>query len=332
LETVYAPKNFTPESAAGFLQAIWRHINAPSVRISFERTEFVEPYSALLTATSIRSFVKKRLQDGRYEMYLVPPQQSGSVANYLAKIGFFQFIRIDRGAQPDRFVTSDGCFTSILYLTRDDLESANEAMQARLDAVAHDLANQLLPATNVNSDLLAEAFAYCLREAIRNSFEHGRAKFVFFLAQAYKDNTVEFALLDEGIGIASSLGKVFIGREARDLLELSLKPGITEYIGPETEDKWQNSGFGLYVLSELAKHYGAFSIASNDWQISYYGKSKKINPVTIPGTALRLRLKIDEPEYFANVREGIVLKGEAEASALTGARKSASKASRGALF
>lgn len=265
-------------------------------------------------------------------MYLVPPQQGSDVANYLAKIGFFKFIRIDRGAQPDRFVTSDGCFTSILYLTREDLDGSSEAMQARLDTVAHDLANQLLPSTNVNSDLLADAFAYCLREAIRNSFEHGRAKFVFFLAQAYRDNIVEFALLDEGIGIAASLGKVFIDRESRDLLELSLKPGITEYVGPETKDKWQNSGFGLYVLSELAKHYGAFAIASNDWQISYYGNSKKISPVTISGTALRLRLKIDEPEYFSNVREGIVLRGEAEASALTGARKSASKASRGGIF
>ncbi len=329
METVYGPKFLNPESAAGFVQGFWRHINTPALRISFEKTEFLEPYSALLTASSLRTLVKQRLAEGLYETYLVPPSKSSDVALFLEKIGFFKFIRIDRGAVPERFVTADGCFTSILYLTREDLEGGDEVMQARLDAVSHDLAAQILPSVSDDSQLLAAAFAYCLREAIRNSFEHGKAKFVFFLAQAFRDNSVEFALLDEGIGIAASLGQVFIDREPRDLLELSLKPGISEYVGPETDNEWQNSGFGLYVLSELAKRYGAFSIASKNWQISFYGKSKKISPVTLTGTAIRLRLKIDEPEYFSNVRESIVRQGEQEATSLTGARQTASKASRG---
>jgi hypothetical protein len=273
--------------------------------------------------------MKLRRSNGLHEHYLAPPPPNRAVSSYLDQIGFFQFVQIDRGAQPKRFSSTDRCFTSILYLTREDLIHSDDVMQARLDAVSKDLAKELIPRDSPNADLLSDAFGFCLREAIRNSFEHGEARFVFFLAQVYRDNVVEFALLDEGIGIARSLGKVFFDRDERELLELSLRPGISEYIGPDTQSKWQNSGFGLYVLSELAKHYGSFSLASKDWQVSLYGNQRKLNPTYVEGTALRLRLRIPEPEYFSNVREAIVQRGEIEANTLEGAIKTASKASRG---
>src|SRR5206468_911164 len=54
-----------------------------------------------------------------------------------------------------------------------------------------------------------DPLSYCIREFVRNSFEHAEVDVVHFLIDVNNDNSADLAILDEGIGIPKSLRPAF---------------------------------------------------------------------------------------------------------------------------
>ncbi|WP_241822000.1 ATP-binding protein [Herbaspirillum sp. C7C8] len=170
-------------------------------------------------------------------------------------------------------------------------------------------------------------YTYSVREIIRNVFEHSQADECFICGQRWYGGQVEVAIVDEGVGIARTLSRThdfFFDDEA---LPLAVRPGVSRTAGlSEVENIYDNSGYGLYVLSELAASFGWFALGSGTAMLVGRKQERLIEPCSFEGTFFGLRLN-STPSNFQSVLRDIIDVGEAEALA-SGAKARASGRSR----
>lgn len=112
-----------------------------------------------------------------------------------------------------------------------------------------------------NNKELQTLLTYLLREILRNIPEHSNSTKAWICGQYWTNNTAEIAIIDEGIGIKNSLQKNVVHKkyisDDEDALRCSVKAGISQAFQPAKKNKsdeiWANSGFGLYMASEICK-------------------------------------------------------------------------------
>ncbi len=169
---------------------------------------------------------------------------------------------------------------------------------------------------------------YCLREVIRNVFEHGETDSCTVLAQRYADGIAEIAIIDEGIGIHSSLSHSMPIATEDEALRLAMMPGVSRVTHPQGGE-WGNSGFGLYIISELGRELGEFILASSGRYRCLRSRSPHIKSgeLRLTGTAVKLVVNLEHADYFPNRLQSIVQRGEQEHQLEHGVVKSASKRS-----
>lgn len=124
---------------------------------------------------------------------------------------------------------------------------------------------------NFNIDLkIRNFYAYILREIMRNVPEHSESK-IYYLACYKSDNEFAFKVVDKGITIKESLNRNprFDIYDDKSAVSFAVKPGITRSYkrDPYRDDVWQNSGFGLYMVSSLMKKLGYFELKSGSGKI-----------------------------------------------------------------
>ena len=169
--------------------------------------------------------------------------------------------------------------------------------------------------------------AYCLREIIRNVFEHANTDRCAICAQKWFDGTVELAVVDQGRGVRKSLEEKHSFTSDFEALVYSTKPGMSRALPMATEDAWANSGFGLFVLSELGRKIGPFLLISGGTGLrADNGEIRQLH-AQFHGTAVKLKIKppkgINFEEFIHNIiSEGEVLTGEGQG------RRRASKSTR----
>lgn len=116
-------------------------------------------------------------------------------------------------------------------------------------------------------------YAYLMREIMRNVVEHSMAK-DFMLDLYINNNELGFRVVDNGIGIKKSLEKnpSYLLKDNMTALAFAIRPGITRsyHNDPLRSDEWQNSGFGLYMVSNIInKINGRFEIATGNIRLIY---------------------------------------------------------------
>ena len=101
---------------------------------------------------------------------------------------------------------------------------------------------------------------------------------------------------------------------------------------PQHRGEWDNSGFGLFVLSELGHEAGEFTLASNGRyiQIQRGVPLPRFDGVQVSGTAIKLLVDLESAEYFPNRLQQLVQRGEQAHYQATGITKHASKRSKSA--
>lgn len=86
----------------------------------------------------------------------------------------------------------------------------------------------------------------------------------------------EIAIVDEGIGVKKSLQKNSIHRayatDDESALSYAIKAGISQAVldprrGNRSNDEWANSGYGLYMVSEICKELGGNLLHCFWWQV-----------------------------------------------------------------
>ncbi|WP_416819672.1 hypothetical protein [Denitromonas sp.] len=247
--------------------------------------------------------------------------------SYLKHCGFFKFIGIPVGKSPNE-APGGATYQPICEITRRsiDIPGKTGPFQEEIDRRSDKLAEVIYP-RNISQGP-AMMISYCLREIIRNVFEHSGASSCFVIAQRWYTGEAEIVIADEGIGIQRSLSKVLGGISSRDALEKAIFPGVTSGLDRATGSRWDNSGFGLFVTSELGKRYGSFTIASSNALLSMDGANRTSASIAIPSTIVKLHVNTIDADYFPNILREIVEKGEMIAGEESGLVVSASKASK----
>lgn len=294
-----------------------------AVEINLNAIEFTRPTSMLVLGIKLRNWSNYR-KNNRLSTRLTTPTCSPAI-NYMAHMGFFDLIgskkvpgnKIGQAKGSDTYVPiskiSRPKFTGLSHWYEDIVSSVRS------------LANVLAGSPPDSEE--SKFYVYTLRELVRNVFEHSGANECYICGQRWGDGTVEIIILDEGIGISKSLARSYPIKTEEDALKSAIKPGIssTSKIGNK-ENIYDNSGFGLYVLSEIASSFGKLTLASNTKRMELSNNNEFISDLKFSGTFLGLELN-RSPKQFSSLLKDIIESGELETQH-NGNAKSASKMSK----
>lgn len=326
--TVQCPITWEENSVFPFLAQLIEFKDEPSLCLDFTKAEFVRPFGTILVGDGLKHLVGHRKQRGLATFAQMDRQdrRDGAIS-YLGHVGFFDFIGLKVGKKLGE-ATGSGRYAPIAVIHQRDLTRSSprapiqQAIEARSDQLATVVFQQTTEQIMVS---------YCLREVIRNVFEHAQTDTCMVMAQRYSSGEAEIAVLDNGIGIHRSLKKSFDFETVDQALHAAIQPGISRAATVARGDKWSNSGYGLYVLSQLGGKCGQFLIASNgrflevaaDTQLNQNSGS-----VAFDGTAIKLVVDLSRVEYFPNLLVQIVKQGEQEQLETTGKLVGASTSSK----
>ena len=321
---IYCPSQLDDESAARFINDIWRAKEEEELILNFSTLRFVYPSGVLISALGIRDIVRYRFIKKLNTQAAGTGRNSGAIS-YLGYFGFFRFIGIEVGSNLNS-TTEGRKFLPITRITQNEFNDKNQIIQEQITKKSYNLATLIYP--NKSDITKVDMLAFCLREVIRNVFEHAEIGECYVMAQRWSNGYAEIAIADEGIGIPNSLSKSHKITSSRSALRLALQPGITSNIETPDDDKWQNSGFGLYVLSEVGSTCGSFTLLSDGNMLVKSNNNDTWIPTPVKGTIVKLRANTVDSDYFPNILKAIVAKGEVEAEHVPGAIKTASKGSK----
>ena len=323
---IKCPEKFDDIYVTEFLKELALLANEKELVIDFRTIKFVYPYATLLVASGIRGIVKERHSNGLDTAALGLKSKENAIS-YLNFFGFFQYIGLESGNTPNNN-SGNSNYIPITIISEDSLSDCEgDLLQEKIDNKSLDLSKIIFE--KESDDMKAYMLSYCIREIIRNVFEHAEANKCVIMGQKWRNGFAEIAIADEGIGIFNTINPVHSVDNVEEGIRLALLPGISQETAPnDVNNKWQNSGFGLYVISELGREYGDFAISSNKLILHRKNNEENIDTIPLEGTLIKLKIKTDCADYFPNILNNIVEKGEKEASLITGARKSASKQSR----
>jgi hypothetical protein len=326
---IVVPKQLNVVNAAEVVRAIQRRVRIAEMEIDFSGINFVYPTGTVFLAISLRRLLEERKQHGLNTRLLLDVRRSQG-CGYLSAFGFFDAIGQPHenaalpAAEHQRYLT-------LTTIKREQVSFEGVPVQEKLEQLSLKLA-QMLMRESVADAPIVQAIGYAMRESIRNVFEHAVTNEAIVMAQSWVNGRAEFALGDNGIGIYESLSRAYKLKGHADALKMAILPGITEYKGPETRDVWQNSGYGLYMLSEVAKKFGRLDLASSGQILTVNPSRINIAPTFVPsGTIVGLRVDVPEDIYWSNFLEASRIRGEAQAKRIPGARHAAS-ASAGGLW
>lgn len=184
---------------------------------------------------------------------------------------------------------------------------------------------------------------YLYREAIRNAPEHGKANEVLFeTAMEEQDGHtyVEFKVSDHGIGIYKSLSmntthRSYLENDEEALL-WAVKPGISKAFSPghngRENDPNANSGYGLFMISQIVKMLGGSMILASGKSALYLDQNmQNTRESDFTGTLLSVQIPVEEVHDYQQLIDDARRNGEAAAKEIKQAFKEASLPSKGLL-
>ena len=325
---VDVPSSFARSTISAFVNALQDARDDDVVIVDFARLAYSRPLPMLVAGSAIKQFVGHRKEAG-----LVTKadglDEDVAVQSYLQHLGFFQFIGLPFGKAVGQ-ASGNAKYIPIECISRDSLYARVDPVYRPLRQVIKEdtaaLARVLL--ARETDEQSREALSYSLREVVRNVFEHSRADECFVCAQRWYDGSVQLGILDDGRGIPDSLADAYPGLTHRQSLEHAIRPGVSR-VRDELENRHDNSGYGLYVLSELGDECGWFSVGSGDYMLTRAKSSRddEIEEIPFSGTFVGLHLDRGITSDFRTKVGEIIYSGEQEARML-GTNPEASRSSR----
>lgn len=148
-------------------------------------------------------------------------------------------------------------------------------------------------------------YAYIMREVTRNVIEHSKSKEMILLLYYDKKNEFGFKVIDMGIGIKKSLNSNPNYKIADDktAIAFAVRPGITRSWkrDPFRDEVWQNSGFGLYMVSNIINNIkGRFEISSGNSGLEYRDGFSNFLDKKIKGT--EITVVFDKTKEFNTIK------------------------------
>lgn len=188
---------------------------------------------------------------------------------------------------------------------------------------------------------LQHLFSYIIREVLRNTPEHAETNEATICGQYWSNGRASIAIVDDGIGIKKSLEKNSVHKEYvqtdEDALQVCVRPGISQSFTPEKKNKdqdpWANSGFGLYMSSEICKKLnGDFWIISGNKALKITRSGSTLYDTFFSGTAIGISFNVKNVEDSKKMIIDISKRGEFEAQGIRNAFQKASTPSKSLLM
>jgi len=304
--------------------------------------DWVSPFGMLLTIATIKQVREKY----KNIQFYFDNNNKGNGASYAAQMGFFKAISkmIGIGKEPGE-APGSGNYIPITELDlrqiyEDENHDSNHyAMGDAIENESYKLA-KILGRDNIEMDKL---LAYLLREILRNIPEHAKCSKAWVCGQYWGNgkNEAEISIVDEGIGIKESLRNNLIHRKYidsdEDAIKYSIKAGISQTFNPDkansSDDTWSNSGFGLYMVTEICKYLdGSFCLASGNKYLLFNRDIKEyFGDTSFHGTAIKIRISTLKINNSKELIEKIAEQGEIQARSIRNAFKKASVPSKGLI-
>lgn len=322
------PSRLTDHAAIEYINQLRSQDDIPELTVDFSELRFVFPFATLLLAESIRDLVIYREQKGLHTQSPTdsPAFHRSEAVSYLMHFGFFQFVGLPYGKMPNE-AHGNRNYIPIRILTERELIGKSTQIQDAVQSESRNIAEMIY-----DNDEERIMLSYCFREIIRNVFEHAMIDYCTIMAQKwnYGDmaGDVEIAIVDRGRGIFNSMKEAYELVSVEEAIEEALKPGTSRIRQPQNQSQWDNTGFGLYIVSQLGMMYGDFAICTNGKLVGISAKGRESYDIAFNGTAIKLRINTRDAEYFPNVLRGIVQRGEEMFYSSTGRQKQASKSSK----
>ena len=299
-----------------------------------------EPLPMLLTAAAIRQFCSSR-EIEPWQMQLFYNDDINY--QYACHMGFFQAAGFAEGKAPGE-APGSGTYIpltklNIKELLRQEIDLGNFIEQGDIIEIESKRLSHIL---SQDQKEFQKILQYLIREAVRNIPEHAETDDFWICGQYWHNRDLaEIAILDEGVGIYNSLTKNAIHRQFistnEDALRWALKPGVSVSFDPakgqKARDVWANSGYGLFMISEICKMTGGWlTFVSGDDCLRVYSNGMSVCGVNFQGTALGIRVKPSRIIGFKSLIDEARTQGEEVAKGIKNAFKEASVPSKGLIY
>lgn len=223
------------------------------------------------------------------------------------------------------------------------MKSILSSYSRQSENIVENIANKIAKVLSCEHENIKKIFFYIVFELFRNIPEHSHCFEGWHASQCWMHDEyveAEIAIIDYGIGFKESLNFKEVLNVSNDIeaMEFALKPGITggifekSHLREGEEEEYLNSGYGLYIVTELCKVFkGHFSIISKGAIATKKGIKSLKDKLIFPGTAIKIRLQIPKdltPEDFNEKLKIIISKGESISTQIEGAISTASTKSK----
>ncbi|MEX5748922.1 ATP-binding protein [Massilia sp. X63] len=324
---ILIPTIFDRESILRLLDDLDATLDVDHVTIDFRKLRYSMPTGMLVAGSKLRKWRDYRRACG-YKSWHRGIDESIQVHSYLMHLGFFDFLQIDQGKQIGQ-AKGSARYLPIKLVKRPSVNIETDGLNAWYDSIM-DVSRSLAAVVAGSADDTEElrTYAYCIREVIRNVFEHAQIDECFICGQRWADGRVEIAIIDEGVGLAATLTPEADLSDDESALLLAVRPGVSRTaLASATEpNTYDNSGFGLFVLTELAANFGWFVLGSGSSQMTGRKQNRDVAQTSFQGTYFGMHFN-SSPHSFAGVLDDIIQFGEQEAG-LSGISRRASGMSR----
>lgn len=336
---IVIPKLST-SNAIGFCRELPQYDTADTYFFDVSNINNYEPLPMLLTSAAIRQFCIER---DLFPWDIQLRYDENSAYQYACHMGYFQAAGFTEGKAPGEAPGSASYIPitelSIMKLQQEAIQSGDYSSQG--DIIEKE-AKRLSIILSQDNRQLQQLMQYLIREAIRNIPEHAETDQVWICGQYWHNrNLAEIAILDEGIGVYRSLSKNRIHREYitsnEEALRWAVKPGVSSAFTPATgqkdKDTWANSGYGLFMISEICKYTGGwFTFVSGDDCLRIYSNNSGVYGTHFKGTALGIRINTSKINNYQSIIDAVRKSGEQTAKDIKNAFKKASAPSKGLIY
>lgn len=306
------PSQFQPSSLGKLQEDLSQSQTVDNVNVDFFPLKFSRPMAMLVAGSYFRRWISRRRELG-LRTTKSGITEKNNAHSYLMHLGFFDYAGMKDVGKNVGVAKGNTRYLPIREIRRAELdESIAETGEELIDAIAFlsdGLANVLAGEDNGEAK---KGFSYSIREVIRNALEHSGSDSCFICGQRWVNGHSEIAIIDEGCGVHKTLCTAYELKE-EDALREAIKPGITRTQNmSEKENIYKNSGFGLYVLSELGNSFGWFCVGSGVRKLTCENGNKVDAELPFKGTFVGIHLN-KNPCSFAGVLQDIISVGEEEA-------------------
>lgn len=280
--------------ALHYVQCIKDALNAEKLVFDFSELQYVKMLAVSIFARELRQAVSYRKGLGLLTFSKGHDNNKSVPLSYLSFIGFFDFIGLHDIGKKVRFEAEVACKNPYLAITkycytRFKSQAEVDYYRTEYDFIAEE-ALKIARLLEKQNDARNSLFSYSIREIMRNAYEHSGSVDFYVMGQTWRDGSAELVIMDDGCGIYKTLqSKYPLLKNQQEAIIESMKPGVSEsdFTG---NNKYNNSGFGLYVLSEFASRHGYISIASGDCLVTRDPSGIKTDSVWNDGTLVGIHL------------------------------------------